>query len=111
MNVYNVLNLALSCGGEYVLGAEALQSPACYFVYGFLDADEKGRLISPGKGHEEIVCIVSGDVFLRGEKESFALTAGEAFYLRGEESYLMENNCEARAVYVISGGHSEQHKH
>jgi len=111
VKLYNVSDLALNNKGEYVLGSADLHTHACYLVYGVLNPDEKGRVIKPGKGHEEIVCVVSGEVFLIGEKETFALKAGEAFYLRGEESYLMDNNGEGNAVYVISGGHSEHHEH
>ncbi len=111
MIIYDISELASENKGEYVLGSADLHSHACYLVYGVLNPDEKGRMIKPGKGHEEIVCLVQGEVMLRGESETFNLKPGQAVYLRGEESYLMDNNGEGNAVYVISGGHSEGHHH
>ena len=111
MKIYNVLALALKHNGEYVLGSADLHTHACYFIYGVLTPGEKGKPIKPGKGHEEIVCLIEGEVFLRGDTETFSLRQGQAFYLKGEETYLMDNNGKDNAVYVISGGHSERHMH
>ena len=41
--------------GEYIFGFEDTGSHACYMIYGLLKSKEKGRLVKPGKGHEEIV--------------------------------------------------------
>lgn len=111
MNIYNVLDLALKNGGEYVLGSSELHTHACYFIYGILKPDEKGRLIKPGRGHEEIICIIQGEVFLRGDKETLTVKKGQAFHIKGEESYFMDNNGQEEAVYVVAGGHSERHSH
>lgn len=111
MNIYNVLDLALNNKGEYVLGSADLKSHACYLVYGILKSGETGRTIKHGKGHEEIICLVQGEVLLRGEAESFNLKQGQAFHLKGEEAFFMDNNENSDAVYVISGGHSEGHHH
>jgi glyoxylate utilization-related uncharacterized protein len=111
MKIYNVLDLALKHNGEYVLGSADLHTHACYFIYGVLNPGEKGRPIKPGKGHEEIIFLVQGEVFIRGDTGTFSLKQGQAFYLKGEETYLMDNNGKGDAVYVISGGHSEGHLH
>ncbi len=111
MEIYDISELALKNNGEYVLGSSDLNTHACYFIYGVLDQDEKGRLIRPGKGHEEIVCLISGDILLHGESETFSLKQGQAFYLKGEETYLMDNTGKHKAVYVISGGHSSGVSH
>jgi uncharacterized cupin superfamily protein len=111
VHIYNLIERAGENNGEYVLGSADLHTHACYFIYGILNPGEKGRLIRPGKGHEEIVCLISGDVMLRSEKESFALYEGQAFHLKGEEAYHMDNQGSSNAVYVISGGHSEGHAH
>jgi len=111
MNIYNVLDLALKNAGEYVIGSSELHTHACYFIYGILRPEEKGRLIKPGEGHEEIVCIMQGEVLLRGDKDSVSLKQGQAFHLKGEASYVMDNNGQQEAVYVIAGGHSEGHSH
>ena len=111
MKLYNVSDLALNNKGEYVLGSADLHTHACYFIYGILKKGDKGRLIKPGKGHEEIVCLVSGEVKFMRDKESFILKPGQAFYLKGDETYMVENNGNNDAVYVIAGGHSEGHEH
>ncbi len=111
MKIYNISDLALKKDGEYVLGSVDLHTHACYFIYGILKPDEKGRVIKPGKGHEEIICLVHGEVILRRELETFNLEQGHAFHIKGEETYIMDNNGKGDAVYVISGGHSEGHSH
>jgi uncharacterized cupin superfamily protein len=73
--------------------------------------NEKKRLIKPGKGHEEIVCLVSGKVLLRGNHATFNLKSGQAFHIKGDEALYMDNTGNDDAVYVIAGGHSEGHSH
>ncbi len=97
--------------GEYVLGSAVLKTHACYLVYGILRQTDEERMVTPGKGHEEIFCLVSGEVVLRGDGESFTLKPGEAFHIRGQDALTMKNSGTGDAVYVIAGGHSEQHKH
>lgn len=110
MNIYNISELTSKNNGEYILGSADLHTHACYLIYGILRPFEKGRLIKPGKGHEEIVCLIKGEVVLCGE-ETFSLKQGQAFHIKGDETYLMDNNAETEAVYVIAGGHSERHSH
>ena len=111
MTIYNISELASENKGEYVLGSADLHTHACYLVYGVLNPDEKGRMINPGKGHEEIVCLVYGEVMLRGESETFNLKPGQAVYLKGNGEFFMDNKGRDDAIYVISGGHSEGHHH
>ena len=111
MKTYNVAEAAFKNNGEYVLGSSELSTQVCYFVYGVLKQSEGQRLVKPGKGHEEIVCLIQGEVSLSGDKGSFCLKSGEAFHLAGDETFLMSNNRSEDAVYVISGGHSETHSH
>lgn len=111
MDIFNIIELAEKNGGEYVLGSADLHTHACYLIYGVLMKDEKGRVISPGKGHEEIICLVDGEVLVYNEKETFSLKPGQTFHLSGEAKYLMDNQGKDKAVYVISGGHSEGHQH
>ena len=111
MDIFNIIELAEKNGGEYVLGSSDLHTHACYFIYGELTKDEKGRIISPGKGHEEIICLTDGEVLVHGEEETFTLKTGQTFHLIGDAKYLMDNQGKDKAVYVISGGHSEGHSH
>lgn len=111
MNIYDLSDLAIKNNGECILGSAELHTHACYFIYGIMDPQEKGRLIKPGEGHEEIVCLIKGQAVLRRDSETFQLKQGQAFHLRGEEAFSMDNNGSDKAVYVIAGGHSEGHEH
>ena len=103
MQVYDVAERAGS--GEYVLGAEATGSHACYLIYGVLPAGEAGRELSPGQGHEEMVLCIRGALRLTGCWTG-TLRAGQAVHLRGTECCLASNPGTSEAVYVIAGGHS-----
>jgi hypothetical protein len=96
--------------GEYVLGLEDTGSHACYMIYGVLKPGEKGRLIKPGRGHEEIVLAVKGDMALSGDI-SGRLEEGSAFHIIGDTSAFLENTGSEEAVYIISGGHSDHGHH
>ncbi|MBI5641014.1 MAG: hypothetical protein HZA17_11370 [Nitrospirae bacterium] len=111
MKIYNVSEAAINNEGEFVLGSAELKTQACYLVYGFLTEGEKGRELKPGKGHEEIICIARGEVILRRGDEETRVRQGEAFYMKGEETYLMYNRAVGETLYVIAGGHTEEHHH
>ncbi len=91
---------------EYILGYKDTGSHACYMIYGILNPKERGRIIKPGKGHEEIFLILKGAVKVTGAHNGF-LREGEAFHIVGEEECFLENTEDSETVYVISGGHSE----
>jgi len=105
MNTFDVTS-KVSLSGEYILGAEQTGSHACYLIYGVLKAGERGRVIKPGRGHEEIILVIRGDLSLRGHHAG-ALRQGQALHLRDEESCLLDNPGDGEAVYVITGGHAE----
>ncbi len=92
--------------GESILGSRETGSHACYLVYGVLKPGERGRVLKPGHGHEEIILALHGDLALTG-KETGILKQGQALHLQGEESVSVENDGSEQAIYVISGGHSE----
>ncbi|RPJ12056.1 MAG: hypothetical protein EHM30_13710 [Desulfobacteraceae bacterium] len=80
-------------------------------IYGILKPGEKGRLIKPGEGHEEIVLAVKENLELSGAF-SGRLEEGDAFHVVGDAAIFLENNGSSEAVYVIAGGHSaEEHHH
>ncbi len=92
--------------GEYVLGSRETGSHACYLIYGVLKPGEKGRELKPGKGHEELVLAIAGDLQLSGHYTGM-LKQGQAIHLQGEQSCHAENPGTLNVVYVVSGGHSE----
>jgi uncharacterized cupin superfamily protein len=104
MKIYDVFGKTGE-SGECVLGAHVTGSHACYLIYGVLKPGEKGRELKPGKGHEEIVLVIAGDLQLSGHYAG-TLKQGQAVHLQGEQSCHAENPGTLNVVYVISGGHS-----
>jgi hypothetical protein len=105
MKIYDVfVNTGES--SEHILGAQETGSHACYLIYGVLKPGEQGRELKPGKGHEEIVLAIAGDLQLSGHYTG-KLKQGQAIHLEGEQTCRAENPGTLNAVYVISGGHSE----
>ncbi len=109
MRVFEVKE-RLSDSGEYILGASETGSHACYLIYGKMKPREKGRLLKPGKGHEELVLAIKGDFSVSGDFEG-VLKEGQAIHLKGEETCYMENISSSESVYIIAGGHSEGGHH
>lgn len=91
--------------GEHILGSQETGSHACYLIYGVLKPGEKGRELKPGRGHEELVLVISGELRLSGHYTG-TLKQGQAIHLQGEQSCRAENPGMFNVVYVISGGHS-----
>ncbi len=106
LKTYPVRRFSRENNGEYVLGLKDLATHACYLIYGELKPGESGRVFCPGVGHEEILVVVSGDLEVEGEPFTGRLPEGEAIHLRDEESCMLANLGESRAVYVMAGGHS-----
>ena len=109
MNVFEVASRTPG-SGEHILGYDETGSHACYLIYGVLRAGEKGRELKPGKGHEEMVLVVKGEVVLTGQFTG-TLRQGQAIHLKEEESCHAENQGDGEAIYVIAGGHSASGHH
>jgi hypothetical protein len=105
MKTFDVVSKAVGEDGEYVLGYKDTGTHACYMIYGRLGPGEEGRLIKPGKGHEEIVMAVRGDLEVSGHL-SGTLKEGTAFHVAGDVSCYLGNPSDEEAVYIASGGHS-----
>jgi len=111
MKTFDVKGHAAAHDGEFVLGVKDTGTHACYMIYGTLEPGAEGRLIKPGKGHEEIVVAVKGDIEVTGAM-SGTLKEGQAFHIAGESECLLHTKSAQTAVYVAAGGHtSGQHKH
>jgi hypothetical protein len=91
--------------GEYVFGSADTGSHACYMIYGTLNPGEKGRMVKPGKGHEEMLLAARGSLQVTGHFEG-TLDEGSAIHLAGEQTCVLENPGTSAAVYVIAGGHA-----
>ncbi len=111
MTIFELKNKALnSKNGEFILGFQDTDSQACYMIYGILKPKEKGRLVKPGEGHEEIVLAVRGNLELTGSY-SGKLKEGSAFHIKGKQKCYLENKGKRNALYIIAGGHSEHSHH
>jgi hypothetical protein len=111
MKIFDVKNKAQNLENkEYILGFEETGSHACYMIYGILMPGEKGRLIKPGKGHEEIVLAMKGDIKVTGHYSGI-LKEGTAFHIAGDRECFLENEAANDAIYIIAGGHSEGGHH
>lgn len=104
MKIFEVIS-QVGDSGEYILGAEATGSHACYLIYGRLQGLEQGRQLKPGKGHEELLLAVKGDLRFTGSSAGL-LRQGQALHLQGEETLWLENPAPEPAVYVLAGGHA-----
>ncbi len=109
MKVHNVKSLAEKADGEYVLGLGDLGTHAVYLIYGFLQPGEGGRKLHPGKGHEEILCVVQGEVVVDLSGETLSLKSGEAVHLGEDDEFYLKNNGRETAYYVLAGGHPPEH--
>lgn len=105
MRAFDLKGRAASASeGEYVLGAKDTGSHACYMIYGLLRPGEEGRSVKPGRGHEELVLSVKGDIKVRGARNGI-MKEGSAFHITGEDECFLSNASEDEAVYIIAGGH------
>ncbi len=109
MKVFDIKALADDANGEYVLGLKDLQTHAVYLIYGLLGPGEGGRKLYPGKGHEEILCVVHGDVVIDANGETHSLKAGDAIHLRDDDEFYLKNSGEETAYYVLAGGHPPEY--
>jgi redox-sensitive bicupin YhaK (pirin superfamily) len=95
--------------GESLLGYRDTGSRACYLVYGVMDPGEGGRELKPGRGHEELVLVLQGELQVDGRDAT--LNRGQAVHLKGDETVRVSNPGVSQALYVIAGGHSENEHH
>lgn len=109
MKIFDVLT-HVEDTGETILGSEATGSHACYLIYGRMKNREKGRIVKPGRGHEELILAIQGDLLFSGLAQG-TLAEGRALHLRGEETLILENPNDSPAVYVVAGGHAESGHH
>ncbi len=111
MKIFNIKNnLKSLASGEFIIGSELTNSHACYMIYGVIQKGEKNRLIKPGKGHEEIVLILKGEVKVSGKWEG-TLSEGDSFHIIEDEFLYFENQSHSEVIYVIAGGHSQKGHH
>ncbi|ADK85636.1 hypothetical protein Deba_2273 [Desulfarculus baarsii DSM 2075] len=105
--IFDLVGRAAREGGETVLGLKDLDTHACYMLYGVLQPGEPPRLLKPGVGHEEIICVVAGSLELEHDGQKLVLQAGQAVHLVGEETWRASAPGPLEARYVAAGGHGQ----
>jgi len=73
-------------------------------VYGEVEAGEQRR-VAPGKGHEEILLVLSGEGVLESAAGGVRLAEGSALYLGEDFEGTIAAGREGDLCYVASGGH------
>ncbi|MFQ5975591.1 MAG: hypothetical protein ACE5J5_04675 [Candidatus Hydrothermarchaeales archaeon] len=112
MQVFDLKSLAGSEEKrEYVLGLKDLNTHAVYMIYGILDTGDVERKVYPGKGHEEILCIIKGTVDVIGQNETVSLSEGEAIHLHEDGVYHLKNKSDVISYYILAGGHKMEGHH
>ena len=115
MKIFHVSQRAEQEGGEFVLGSRDTGTHACYMIYGTLGPLEDGRLINPGKGHEEILMVTLGELKLSGPGlapvKELTLPQGSAVLIQGDRECFLRNDTQKEAAYVCSGGHTSVDGH
>jgi len=89
---------------EYIVGPGQTGSRGTYLVYGEVSAGEE-RKVAPGKGHEEILLVLSGAGVLEGTAGELRLAEGIALYLDEDFEGTITAGGEGGLRYVASGGH------
>jgi hypothetical protein len=110
MKTFDVKGRAVAEGGEFVLGVRDTGTHACYLIYGKVEPGGGPAIINPGKGHEEIVMAVKGDVEVTGAVNG-TLKEGQAFHVEGDTECLLHTKGGQAAVYVCAGGHTPGEEH
>ncbi|MFX0187300.1 MAG: cupin domain-containing protein [Candidatus Hodarchaeota archaeon] len=77
----------------------------------YLEPNESGRKAGPGKGHEEILYLLSGKIQIESKEKKILLTEGEEYFIPDGYSISLKNLTENRIYFIIAGGHPKPHKH
>ncbi|MFX1293813.1 MAG: cupin domain-containing protein [Promethearchaeota archaeon] len=81
-----------------------------YLGLGFLDPGES-RTEGPGKGHEEIIYIIEGQIQITIDNHEIVLNEGEAYHLADGLKAIVTNKTTKRSFFAMAGGHTKVHSH
>lgn len=106
MKIYKLPQLAeLNPEGEFLLGPDEISTKAVYLLYGRMRPKETSRKLAPIDGHEQIICVIKGNIRAKCGKASFHVSAGEAFH--SSSPLVLDNMGDVEAIYIAAGGRSE----
>ncbi len=77
----------------------------------FLEPEELNRKVGPGKGHEELLYLMSGQIQVNTKDKEITLNEGEVFFIPDGLKVFLRNLSEERSYFIIAGGHTKHHKH
>lgn len=77
----------------------------------FLDPNESDRKAGPGKGHEEILYLMEGQIEIDLNAEITILNSGEVYFIPDGHKVTLKNLTANRVYFVIAGGHTKVHSH
>lgn len=82
-----------------------------YLGKGYI-APKDTRKLGPGRGHEEILYILKGQVMVNiKNREEIILNEGELIHLPNNLKAQVTNLSDSNVQYIIAGGHTKLHKH
>ena len=81
-----------------------------YLGLAYLEPIEMKKF-TPGKGHEEIIYLIEGNLTVNMNNEDFQLKEGESIYIPSDCVITITNPTNKRIYFVIAGGHTESHAH
>lgn len=82
-----------------------------YLGLGYLEPGESGRKARPGRGHEELLYLINGQVQIDYKDEQIILNEGEVFFIPDGSKVNLKNMKEDRCYFIIAGGHTKHHSH
>ena len=111
-----VFNLKEKCErskkGEFFYGAKINHDiKDVYLGLCFLEPGELGRKAGPGKGHEELLYLLDGQIELSTGADESILNAGEIYFIPDGSRVRLRNLTDTRCYFIIAGGHTKHHSH
>ena len=77
----------------------------------FLEPNEKNRKVGPGRGHEELLYLLKGQIKITLKEEDIILNGGEIYFIPDGNKVVLENLTEKRIYFFVAGGHTKIHSH
>lgn len=110
------LNLKEKCdqskNREFFYGAKINKDiKDVYLGLGYLEPGETGRKQGPGRGHEELLYAVDGQIEVTIKKEISILNEGEIYFIPDGSKVKLRNILDKRVHFMIAGGHTTPHRH
>lgn len=105
MKIFKLPQLAEAApNGEYCLCTEKASTGSVYILYGRLRPGEGSHKMTLPAGHEEIICVVKGEMAVNCDRKRFTVSAGEAFNPGECRTLELDNTGDGEAIYISARG-------